>query len=199
MKGRAKIFDWARIRAELETQPRQSSGTALERDPKLVQALLRERTLELAAPTGENAAARLTSVIVLMAGGERYALALPFAQEVVTMSHLAVLPGAAPALLGVANWRGEFVSVFGLAALLGAAKPEGSAARRYVVLRSGEPRLALAVDAVDHVVKIDMHRLQQAEELGARRADLIVGATADSLVLLNGEGLLGSLKEELAA
>jgi purine-binding chemotaxis protein CheW len=57
--------------------------------------------------------------LLLPLGAELYALELTTVREVVPAPVITPLPGAAPALLGVINLRGEVVPVFDTARLLG--------------------------------------------------------------------------------
>lgn len=200
MTGKSTRFDWKEIHKELEARLSRL-GSTLENDGERVQALLRERTAQLAmVPRDAGAGAALTRAIVLRVGTERYGLAVECAQEVTRLSRSALLPDTGPEILGIINWRGEFVTVFDLALLLGAAAAvDDDGARRVVVLRGEEPRLALAVDGVEHVLEVNVAELQPADQLRARRAELFAGATADGLVVLDETRLLASLLEDLQA
>lgn len=198
MTGRTSRFDWTAIHSELESRL-SHLGATIESDNARVEALLRERAAQLAAVPGDaNARKALRRGVVLCLGSERYALAVECAQEVITPSRTAVIPGAGAAMLGIINWRGEFVTVFDLAVLLGLTPAADADQRRIVVLRGEEPRLALAVDGVERIVEFDPAELQPADQLRSQRSDLFKGAT-DALVVLDEDRLLAGLREDLQA
>lgn len=87
--------------------------------------------------------------VSVLAGGEHYALAVEGVLEVAQIADVTPVPGAAAAILGVANLRGEIIPVVDLALLLGlhAARPP----QRVVVTEEGGRRAGLAVEAVSDV------------------------------------------------
>ena len=195
-------FDWSAIHRDLEARLTRL-GTTIEDDDERARALLRKRTAELAAaPRSARPRSQVARAVVLLAESERYALALECAHEVTRLTRAAVLPGAGAAIIGIVNWRGEFVTAFDLTMLLGLTPAADRAADResrcLVVLR-GEPLLALAADGVAHIAEIDISGLQPAEQTGAKHAELFKGSTADGLVVLDETRLLASLREELKA
>ena len=67
--------------------------------------------------------------------------------EILRPLPLTRVPHAPPALLGLANLRGQVLPVASLAVLLGGVATTGAAARLVVVARGGQ-RIGLLVDAV---------------------------------------------------
>jgi chemotaxis signal transduction protein len=199
MTSKPARFDWRAIHRELEGRLAHF-GATIESDDEQVQALLRERTLQLAAPP-KTARARtdVSRAIVLCLGAERYALAVECAQEVATLTRAALLPEAGAATLGIVSWRGEFVTVINLAALLGLALSADNAPRLIVVLRGEEPRLALAVSGVEHIAELVLSDLQPVDQLRSQRPEFLKGATGGSLVVINEARLLAALREEVQA
>jgi len=191
--------DWKELHKELEGRL-SLLGSTVENSDERVHTLLRERTAQLAAaPRVASQEKRIQRAIVLCLGAERYALAVECAREVTRLSRPAIVPEAGASMLGIINWRGEFVTVFDLALLLGVPPADDPAARRVVVLRGEEPRLALAVDGVEHVTEINLAELQPAEQLRTQRTEFFKGATADGLVVLDETTLLASLQQDLQA
>lgn len=83
----------------------------------------------------------------------RVACALPIEVVVETMRPLPIEPLADPAagVCGLAIVRGAPIPVVDLAAVLGVTGTPG----RFVVVRAGERRIALVVDAVDEIRRLD--------------------------------------------
>jgi chemotaxis signal transduction protein len=199
MSGARKRFDWRQIHDRLDRGLARLEST-YEHDPARVAVLLKERSVRLAKrPADRAAAATLSRVLVFGAGGERFGLALANASEICPITRMAALPGAAAAIVGIVNWRGEFVFVCDAARLVGAQATTDSAARHAIILRGSVPRTALAVDSLDGIASVDLARLQPVEPLGLTRRDLFKGMSEDAVLVLDGERLLARLNEELQA
>ncbi len=68
------------------------------------------------------------------------------------------------------------------------------------MLRGGEQIFALAVDAVEEVVRVDLKALQPPEQLRPKQVALFRGATtADGVMVLAEDALKARLTEELQA
>ncbi len=84
------------------------------------------------------------------------AVPLPHVVEVMRPQPIEVLADLPPAVLGISRIRGEAVPVLDGAALVG--RDGGGAAQRFVLLRAGTHKIALAVDGV-----LGVHALSRAE------------------------------------
>jgi purine-binding chemotaxis protein CheW len=102
----------------------------------------------------------LRSFLVLRARSTVVAIALPDVVEVTPVLPIEAALGGAegPGLLGVTLLRGAPVPVVDLGALLGSAEPP--APRRFVSLRAGERAVAIAVEEV-----LGVRRLEASQEL----------------------------------
>jgi purine-binding chemotaxis protein CheW len=194
-----KRFEWQVIHDELEARLASIAAT-VDDDPARAERLLRDRSTALAASRqNKGARAPLPRMLVFRLGSERYALALECAREVAELANVAILPGVAASVVGLVNWREEFVVVFDAASVLGVPLPDEQTRRRVIVLRGEEPRVALAVDAVEDVVAIDPAALQPPGQLGSRHADLLKGGTDDAILVVAEDALRARLAGELKA
>jgi purine-binding chemotaxis protein CheW len=130
------------------------------------------------------AVGRLTSLIV--AAGSR-ACAIPVAHVVETMRPLRIdfIAGVPPFLLGLAVIRGLPVPVVDLQAVVGGDRT--AAIARFVAIRLGERRVALAVDAVVGLRELDAIREEEMPPLlREARADVIeaIGVLDAQLLLV---------------
>lgn len=119
------------------------------------EALLDARAAALAARSTDQArAAETQAYLVCACGPERYGLPLGAVAGVTPPPPCTALPGAPPALRGITAVAGTIVSVLDLAACLGfgAGSDEGHLVR----LRAQEPPVALAVDRVVGIARIDV-------------------------------------------
>ena len=199
MSDKDSKFDWPAIHADLERRADQASAT-IEDDSARAQALLRERSAQLAARQEDTTGGeRLDRVLVFKAEQESFALALACTQEVTGFSVATNVPGANASILGIINWRGEFVTVFDLALVLELPKTEDQHLSKVIVIRSDEPRIALAIGAIDRIMELDMAALQSPHELRSKHARLFKGATEDGLLVLDENALLAKLKEDMSA
>ena len=80
------------------------------------------------------------------AGGEDYALPVESVREVAELGDVTPVPGAAAAVLGVRNLRGQVLPVADLRALLDLPRPEP--ARRLVIVEGPAGQAGFAVDDV---------------------------------------------------
>jgi chemotaxis signal transduction protein len=87
----------------------------------------------------------VVDLLAIEIGDDSYAIRLDAIGGLAADRPLAALPGAPPALLGVATFRSAIVPVYDLGRLLGFAR---STSPRWTVIAAGQPVLALAFDRV---------------------------------------------------
>ena len=192
-------FDWKAIHAQLDGRLAHLART-IDDDDERKRELLIARSRALADASHEFAAGEGRSAyLTFRLGKERFALPLASAREVIGLSHTAPLPGGGADIVGIANWRGEFVTIFDLARLLGVERTAKRSEGHVIVLRAEAPLLALAIDAVDDIAHLDIDTLQPAASLGASHEDLFRGATSDAVLVLAESALRDKLREELQA
>jgi purine-binding chemotaxis protein CheW len=125
------------------------------------------------------------------AGGEDYALPVEAVREVAQLGDVTPVPGAAPAVLGVRNLRGQVLPVADLRALLDL--PRSEPARRLVIVEGPGGQAGFAVDELVGIAPlppltepVDSPLLQGAAIVdGTLVAGLKVGAL---LSTIEGEG-----------
>lgn len=122
-------------------------------------------------------------VLVCRVGVRR--CAIPLEAVIETMRPLPIDPlvGAAEAVIGVAIIRGDATAVVDLAGLFGQRSPEP---RRFVTVRTGARVVALAVDAVVGVSRVDRQSLRALPPLlgDARTSAIEAIGAADSELLV---------------
>jgi purine-binding chemotaxis protein CheW len=103
---------------------------------------------------------RATELLLVRHGAEHFALALTAAVEVLEYPVLVPLPGAPPALLGLATGRCAALPVFAASALL---EVDGGDDGRgvLVIVRDGEQRIGVLVDEVEDVIMVNLETMQQ--------------------------------------
>ena len=120
-----------------------------------VRRTLELRAKALAAPIalGESAA-RGDEVLVFAIGRARVALAIRFLRGVRTVSDIAVIPGAPPALAGVALIAGVPVAVWRIGAVLGVDDPTAGWTR-LVLIGEHAIDLVIGATAIEGVIRGD--------------------------------------------
>ncbi|GAA2640557.1 hypothetical protein GCM10010399_87680 [Dactylosporangium fulvum] len=92
-------------------------------------------------------------LLAIRVGIQRYALRLTESAGLFQDRPVTRLPGPLPALLGVAGFRGAVVPVYDLAAVFGQ-PAAGAPARRWLVLVTGTPPVALAFDELEGHLRV---------------------------------------------
>jgi purine-binding chemotaxis protein CheW len=114
-------------------------------------AALRERLPVLAAG---GSAARLQSLLVFHVAQQAYALPLNEIREIVPMAELSRPPGAPSILAGFLNVAGRAIPVIHVSRLLSLPDVASTLYTPIVLLRGGNPALALWVERVSQIVRV---------------------------------------------
>ena len=123
--------------------------------------------VSLAAPAAQPGAAAAGRFVLLSVASAHYAVPEAFVTELERVPRITTVPRVPAWLCGVANLRGDIVSVIDLRAYLGLAPYAPSTARMIVVRLLDEPfTTGLIVDAVDRIVTL------QAEDVKAPASSL---------------------------
>jgi purine-binding chemotaxis protein CheW len=105
-----------------------------------------------------------------------YAVSAKSVAEVIRTPHVARVPQAPRALLGIANLRGAVLPIVSLRALLGLDDAREGVASRAIVLDGGAP-VAIAVDAIDALIAVEPDRIEsRPAQLGAEPGERLLGA-----------------------
>ena len=134
--------------------------------------------------------------IAFSQGEELYGVSSKKVVEVTASLHVAPLPNAPQWLLGIANLRGEIVSVLNFPALLGKKTSMSPAPKiKFIVLRSPafEFGAAFAVDRLNEIVTLQDEKIQSVTD---ENSPFIFGKAAhqsNTLHLIDMEKLLASL------
>lgn len=114
-----------------------------------VQRILEDRARLLAQPLPEMVSpGDRRSFLVCTLGQDRWAFPAAAVLAVVPLSSLAAVPAAPPGVAGVANYRGEIVSVIDIGPCFGLPPRDARAAGVLVLVEHAEGPLALVVDTV---------------------------------------------------
>lgn len=136
-----------------------------------------------------------TSLLLFTVGGRRCALTCSDIVEIVPRILLSSLPESPPTLLGVANLRGDVVSVFDLRSRLAPEKAEGEHDYQHlIVLDAGGRKLAVAVDEVDDVVELAIDAISQPASLTGAAGPGVARIGERMVVILRAKDVLKLLQ-----
>jgi purine-binding chemotaxis protein CheW len=120
-------------------------------------AILQARA-ERIANTQENKEGDAFSALVIMIGGEKYALPMDALMAVYEGYTIVSLPSVPPFVAGIVNVRGQILPVFDVAVLLGVAS--AAVKRALLIVSNAEFSLGLSVEAVGDVETVLVSSLQ---------------------------------------
>lgn len=106
------------------------------------------------------------SLVGFSVGDVAYAIEISHVREIVAPLSLTVLPHMPPAVVGVANHRGEVVPVVDLRQRFGVAPSSGDRRIKWILVRAGERTVGLVVDAITDVFGVPKGELLAAPGLG---------------------------------
>jgi purine-binding chemotaxis protein CheW len=106
---------------------------------------------------GDVAKDRAHDVVEFQLGGEKYALDINFAREIVEMMPITPIPRSPPYLRGVMNLRGEITNIITISSMLGLSESSAERGRKIIVLSSeatGGENIGIVVDEVHSVIQV---------------------------------------------
>jgi purine-binding chemotaxis protein CheW len=125
-------------------------------------------------------------VLVFIVGGVRCALPLGDVREVVRAVAVTPLPTAPAIVEGVIDVRGRIVPVLDLRGRLGLPAAPVRAEQKLVIAEAGERRVAIRVDTVDWVTRLDEEEVAEPDRVVRGIGYLAgVGRLPDGLVLVH--------------
>lgn len=183
-------IDWEGIRHRLERL-----ADAVERG-WMPEAEERRRVLEarasaLARPLAAPSGGESLEVVEFRLAGERYAFASAWVREVLFLTELTRLPCTPAFVLGIANVRGEIVSVVDLKHFFDLPRAGIGELDKLLVLHSPAMTFGVLADAIVGVRSLPLASLQAPlPTFTGPRRDYLLGVGADRLAVLDGARLL---------
>jgi purine-binding chemotaxis protein CheW len=155
---------------------------------------LRARARALAhLPAAQAAATRTIHLVLFQLAHETYALESRFVREVYVPKEVRPLPCTPPFILGIANVRGQILSVTDLKQVFHLPNQALTPLQRILVLQTEHMEFGILVDAVLSVRQVHVSELQSPlPTLTGLRQVLLKGITHDQVIVLDGEKLLAS-------
>jgi purine-binding chemotaxis protein CheW len=193
--GKAE-FDWAELHRRLDAShaalKRRLTPSAEER-----QKILRARARSLAAGgKAETTSLQLTlEVVEFVLGPEHYAIESSHIREIHPLSEFTPLPCTPEFVLGLANVRGQILSIINIKKLFDLPEKGLTDLNKVIVVHANHMELGILADAILGVRSITLEELQPAlPTLTGIRAEYLKGITKDPLIVLDLEKILSDEK-----
>jgi purine-binding chemotaxis protein CheW len=186
-----KTVNWSETHqrlAAIEQRIAQSWMPDAEECARVLEARAR---LSAREPVQRKAAAERLDVIEFLLAQERYGIATCYVREVLPLLELTPLPGVPSFVLGIANVRGQIVSVMDIKRFFDLPEKGMSNQNQLIVVRSGAMELGILADEVLGVTSIAREELQPPlPTMTGIRAEYLRGLTAEGLAVLEIERIL---------
>jgi purine-binding chemotaxis protein CheW len=125
--------------------------------------------------------------VVFSVGSEAYGIEIEYVQEIIRVPGMVKVPRTPPYLEGLANLRGNILTVVNTSVRFGLEKQPLSDASRVIVLDDGRKRLGFIVDKVSEVVNIAADEIEEVKK-EETRAEFLKGiarlAAGERLVMV---------------
>lgn len=155
-------------------------------------AVLRARAQRLARAPATQSTDASVDVLEFGLASERYALLAGKVHDVQPLRELTPLPCTPPFLRGLVNIRGRLVPVIDLKKFFGLPERGITDLHRVLLLRNGEAEIGLLADTIEGVFALGTHGIQPPPAtLAGIAAEYITGVTADRLVVLDADAIIG--------
>jgi purine-binding chemotaxis protein CheW len=134
-------------------------------------------------------------VVEFLLASEHYGIELTHIREIHALSELTPLPGTPAFVMGLANVRGQILSVIDIKKFFGLPEKGLTDLNKVIVVRTQQMELGILADAVLGVRAIGLNELQTSlPTLTGIRAEYLRGITKDPLVVLDVEKILSNEK-----
>ncbi len=100
---------------------------------------------------GKGASDASRSLVGFLVGGIRYAVPIKHVREITNPMPITLLPNAPPVVVGVADHRGEVITVVDLRVHFGMPPSQQTSREKWILLQMSAEPLGLVVDAVTEV------------------------------------------------
>ncbi|QEF98619.1 Chemotaxis protein CheV [Stieleria maiorica] len=187
--SRKEPFDWAGIKARL-SRAQESLRSAESLNEAQIKALMAERSRQLARiPDRAIDTSELIEVVRFRLGSEEAAIETRFVLALMQPQSITPIPDTDDFFLGLTNLRGEITAIIDLGSFLGLSG-ETRRDAQVLVLGTAKPECAILVDELEHVTTIRKQDIRQPSGGLGSVVDLLVGCTADAIMIFDGDALL---------
>lgn len=112
----------------------------------------------------ETADEHAEKLLIFRLGKQKYAIPIHDVAQIIDERQATPVPGASPFLKGIISLRGKIVTVVDVAGRLGLKKTRTAESRKLIILDIGANHYGLLVDAIEHLVLVNIKVLEPAPE-----------------------------------
>lgn len=187
-QGPSRAPHWEAIHHRVELVGRALAGQMTD-SPGHVREVLEQRAQALAkSPTPPQLDG--IEVVAFALGGGHYAVESQYVLAVFGLAELALLPGAAPPVVGVTAWRGDLLTLVDLRAALGIPASGLGDLNRVIVLGDTQPLFGVLAADVTGTATVSAGDVGEPPEGIAARREYLRGVTPEAVLVLDGQKLL---------
>jgi len=195
-RGQGGATDWSEFHRRLETSRsalQQRLSPSVEQRRTILRA--RARLLAQEEKGDKELFESPLEVVEFLLASERYGIELTHIREIHALSELTPLPGTPAFVMGLANVRGQILSLIDIKKFFGLPEKGLTDLNKVIVVRTQQMELGILADAVLGVRAIGLSELQTSlPTLTGIRAEYLRGITKDPLVVLDVEKILSDEK-----
>ncbi|WP_182870703.1 chemotaxis protein CheW [Rhodopirellula sp. JC639] len=186
---RKETFDWAGVKTRL-ARAQESLRSAENLNETQIKALMAERARQLARiPDRAIDTSELIEVVRFRLGSEEAAIETRFVLALMQPQSITPIPETDDFFVGLTNLRGEITAIIDLGCFLGLSG-ETRRDAQVLVLGTEKPECAILVNDLQHVTTIRKQDIRQPSGGLGSVVDLLVGCTADAIMIFDGDALL---------
>ncbi len=159
------------------------------------QAILKKRaTVIVGRKSDQQKETRETlSVVEFLLIPERYAVAGNFVQEVLPLTEITPIPGAPAFIIGVINMRGKIVSLINLKIKFSLKEKGLTEFNKVIILHNELMEFGIVADAIAGTRLMPLDSISPPPlTLDKIAAELVIGISADGMILLDADKMLKS-------
>jgi purine-binding chemotaxis protein CheW len=182
-------FDWASLRRRLDAsaaalQQRLTPGAEEKR--KILRARARARSLAAAGKAEAASPRQFLEVVPFVLGCEYYAIEADYIREILPLSEFTPLPCTPSFVLGLANVRGQILSIINIKKLFDLPEKGLTNLNKLIIVHGNHMELGILADDILGVRSILLEELRSAlPTLTGIREKYLKGITKDPLVVLD--------------
>ena len=192
MNSSRRTVNWTETRqrlAAIQQRIEQSWTPAPEERARVLEARARMLAREPEIP---KVGAERFDIVEFLLAYERYGIATAYVREVYPLVELTPLPGTPPFVLGIANVRGQIVSVMDIKRFFDLPEKGLTNLNQLLIVRKGDMELGILADEVLGVRSIGLEEMHPPlPTMTGVRAQYLRGITGDRLAILDIENILG--------
>ncbi len=191
INAKKSAVDWSDIHQRLD-RLRAATERGWQMEPERIEAILAQRAQKLARPpTSDTVAQQRFEVLEFSLAREHYGIASQYVREVFPLNDLTPVPCTPAFVLGIANVRGEIISIVDIRKFFGLPSSGITELNKVIVLEGLGMTFGVVVDFIVEVQQLAQIDLLPATNISGISASHLLGVTAQRMAVIDAEKLLG--------